>query len=120
MEPSILQPLLEGGMAKYSVPGAQLGLLRGAERVVVSAELCDQGNTRPAVDATAFHAGSLAKALTGLLILNAARNGDSISMRPAPRRTRVSGQRLHVRSCHKPRADPTCCPRTTSRSRTSF
>ena len=76
MEPSILQPLLEGGMAKYSVPGAQLGLLRGAERVVVSAGVCDQGDTRPVVDATAFHAGSLAKALTGLVIMNAARNGD--------------------------------------------
>ncbi len=76
MESSVLQPLLESGIAKYAVPGAQVGLLRGAERVVVSAGVCDQRDNRPVVDSTAFHAGSIAKALTGLVILDAARNGD--------------------------------------------
>ena len=67
MESSVLQPLLESGIAKYAVPGAQVGLLRGAERVVVSAGVCDQRDNRPVVDSTAFHAGSIAKALTGLV-----------------------------------------------------
>ena len=43
---------------------------------MVSAGVCDQREQRPVVDATAFHAGSIAKALTGLVILDAARNGD--------------------------------------------
>ena len=76
MESSSLQPLLESGMATYAVPGAQVGLLRGAERVVVGTGVCDQRNSRPVLDSTAFHAGSIAKALTGLVILDAARNGD--------------------------------------------
>ena len=76
--------------------------------------------TEPVVDGTAFHAGSIAKALTGLVILDAARNGDLDLDAPCaaqgeglwpetPRDAAVTDQR----------ADPTCCPRTTSRSRTS-
>ena len=76
MDSSVVRPLLERGIAKYAVPGAQVGLLRGAERVVVSAGVCDQRDNRPVVDRTAFHAGSIAKALTGLVVQDAARNGD--------------------------------------------
>jgi CubicO group peptidase (beta-lactamase class C family) len=75
MDSSILQPLLESGTAKYAVPGAQLGLLRGAERVVVNAGVRNRRDNRPVVESTTFHAGSIAKALTGLVILDAARNG---------------------------------------------
>jgi len=56
------------------VPGAQLGLMRGAERVTAcSGRVASDG---PEVTpATAFHAGSLAKALAGLVVLDAARKG---------------------------------------------
>ena len=73
MDSSTVQPLLESSITKYAVPGAQLGLLRGAERLVASAGIRDLRDNLPVVDATAFHAGSIAKALTGLVILDAAR-----------------------------------------------
>ena len=76
MDPTAVQALLESSMRKYAVPGAQLGLLRGSERLVVCAGTRDLRDDVPVNDATAFHAGSIAKALTGLVVLDAARRGD--------------------------------------------
>ena len=60
---------LREGCASFGVPGAQLGLLRGHERVV----LC----VGDAVDAaTPFRAGSIAKAVAAALVLEAAERGE--------------------------------------------
>lgn len=71
-----LQELLDEGCRQYAVPGAQVGLLQGADRVV----LCSGVRTVEGADAVTpeipFHAGSLAKSLVGLLVLDAARRGD--------------------------------------------
>ncbi|WP_392542475.1 serine hydrolase domain-containing protein [Oryzobacter telluris] len=67
---------LTEGCERFGVPGAQVGLLRGDERVVacVGSVGVDQGSA--AVEpATAFHAGSIAKSLAALLVVDAARHG---------------------------------------------
>jgi CubicO group peptidase (beta-lactamase class C family) len=76
MQRADAQSLLDDALGEYAVPGAQLGLLRGDERMVVCAGIRGLQDDRPVVPETAFHAGSLAKAVTGLVILDAARRGD--------------------------------------------
>ncbi len=68
--------LLESACARFGVPGAQVGLLRGDERVVawVGTVGVDEGSTE-VERATAFHAGSIAKSLAALLVVDAARQG---------------------------------------------
>ncbi|KQT94541.1 hypothetical protein ASG49_06695 [Marmoricola sp. Leaf446] len=66
--------LLDEGIRTWGVPGAQLGLLRGDDRVTVCSGSTSIGGP-PVTVATSFHAGSLAKALTGLVVLDAARAG---------------------------------------------
>jgi CubicO group peptidase (beta-lactamase class C family) len=61
--------LLTDACERQLVPGAQLGLLRDGERLVV----CAGGGV---VSTTRFHAGSIAKAVTALVVLDAARRGE--------------------------------------------
>ena len=70
-----LQGMLDVAIEDFGVPGAQLGLLRDGQRHVVCSGSLDIGGDRPVVESTAFHTGSLAKAVTGLLVLDAARAG---------------------------------------------
>lgn len=67
--------LLVALMTRYVVPGAQLGLLRSTDRVVICAGVTADGNSEPVVPATRFHVGSIAKSLAALLIVHAARSG---------------------------------------------
>jgi CubicO group peptidase (beta-lactamase class C family) len=75
MDESELHVLLEDAAAEFSVPGAQVGLLRRGRRTVVCTGSRDAAGERPVVADTAFHAGSLTKAVTGLVVLRAARAG---------------------------------------------
>ena len=69
------QTELEEACERHEVPGAQLGLLRGSDRAVVVTGSVSPGG--PSVEpSTSFHAGSLAKALTGSVVLDAARRGE--------------------------------------------
>jgi len=74
VEPASAQELLDHACAEFSVPGAQLGLVRGDERLLVSSGVIAVGTDRPVTAGTAFHAGSLAKSLAGLTVLRAARD----------------------------------------------
>jgi CubicO group peptidase (beta-lactamase class C family) len=67
---------LRAGCAEFLVPGAQLGLLRGDERMVVCAGTVAAGAAPPVEPTTAFHAGSIAKSLVALLVVDAARRGE--------------------------------------------
>jgi CubicO group peptidase (beta-lactamase class C family) len=71
-----LSELLAEGCEQYSVPGAQLGLIRGEERWVVCAGTRTTGSDAPVDRATAFHAGSIAKPLAALVVADAARRGE--------------------------------------------
>ena len=66
---------LDEALARHRVPGAQVGLRTATERVVVSAGLLTAGSDAPVLDETRFHAGSLAKALTGQWVREAALQG---------------------------------------------
>lgn len=68
--------LLSQGCAAFSVPGAQLGLLRGSERAVLCTGTRIAGEDAPVGRETAFHAGSVAKSLAALLVVDAARRGE--------------------------------------------
>ena len=70
------QEMLDSAIGSCGVPGAQLGLLRDGERLVVCSGTVRAGGGEPVSETTSFHAGSLAKAVTGLLVLDAARAGD--------------------------------------------
>ena len=76
MDSAAVQQLLDSAIEEYAVPGAQLGLLSGKERTVACAGSVGVDSADPVVAQTAFRAGSLAKALTGLLVLDAANRGD--------------------------------------------
>ena len=69
------QELLDKAVEQFGVPGAQLGVLSGGNRMVVCSGTLLAGGDEPVVESTAFHAGSIAKAVTGLLVLDAARAG---------------------------------------------
>ncbi|WP_129337087.1 serine hydrolase domain-containing protein [Cellulomonas endophytica] len=76
MDAERARDLLVEGCARRRVPGAQLGLLRGDDRVVLCAGTVRDGAGAPVTPATAFHAGSLAKSLAAAVVLGAARRGD--------------------------------------------
>ena len=69
------QEMLDEAVGQFGVPGAQLGLLMGRNRLIVCSGTLLVGGGEPVVGSTAFHAGSIAKAVTGLLVLDAARAG---------------------------------------------
>jgi len=55
--------LLTDGCTSFSVPGAQVGLVRGDDRLVVCAGTRDLDARAPVDPGTMFHAGSLTKSL---------------------------------------------------------
>lgn len=67
---------------QYAVPGAQVGLLRGADRSVLCHGTRELLERAPVVPETPFHAGSLAKSLTALVVAEAARRGEIDLDRP--------------------------------------
>lgn len=69
------QERLDDACARWRVPGAQLGVVRDGQREVLCSGAIAEGGTPVGAD-TAFHAGSLAKSLTGLVVLDAARRGE--------------------------------------------
>ena len=75
MHEADLRGLLEDAAAEFAVPGVQLGLLHGGRRSLVCSGSLEAAGERPVVASTAFPAGSLAKAVTGLIVLDAARTG---------------------------------------------
>lgn len=77
IDPAVLQSVLDDGCARWSVPSAQVGLLRGDKRLVVCAGLVDPATGADEVSpSTAFHAGSLAKSLAALVVIDAAHRGE--------------------------------------------
>ncbi len=76
MDADALQDLLESTAATMGVPGAQVGLQRGADRVVACAGTHGVQDATPVTPDSLFHAGSISKSLTGLTVLDAARRGD--------------------------------------------
>jgi CubicO group peptidase (beta-lactamase class C family) len=71
-----LQAELDALVATHAVPGAQVGLLRGEDRVVLCAGTYGVDDPRPVEPDALFHAGSIAKAVTALTVLDAARRGE--------------------------------------------
>jgi CubicO group peptidase (beta-lactamase class C family) len=76
MDDGQVQELLEEGGRRYSVPGAQLGLLRGDDRVVACTGSRTLTDDSPVSRETPFHAGSIAKSLAALLVVDAATRGE--------------------------------------------
>jgi CubicO group peptidase (beta-lactamase class C family) len=76
MDAEALRSELAALAAEHAVPGAQVGLLRGDDRVVVCAGTYGVGDATPVGPEALFHAGSIAKALTALTVLDAARRGE--------------------------------------------
>ena len=76
MDTDRVTELLTEGCATYAVPGAQLGLLRGGERLVACAGNRTVDADAPVTHETAFHAGSIAKSLTALVVVDAAHRGE--------------------------------------------
>ena len=72
---ALLAERLERALKEHSVPGAQVGLLTTSGRHVVSAGRLAVGSDAAVEDGTRFHAGSIAKALTGEWVLEAAAEG---------------------------------------------
>jgi len=68
--------LLAAAAPRHRVPGAQLGLLRGRERVVITHGTRRDGADLPVTPDTRFHAGSIAKALAAQLVLEAESRGE--------------------------------------------
>jgi CubicO group peptidase (beta-lactamase class C family) len=67
---------LAQGCRTHAVPGAQVGLLRDGERAVLCEGTAEYGG-RVRVDAdTFFHAGSIAKAVTAMVVLDADARGE--------------------------------------------
>jgi Beta-lactamase len=71
-----LTQALTEGCATCAVPGAQLGLLQGGQRLVVSVRTRRVGVASPVGRQTGFHAGSIAKSLTALVVVETARRGE--------------------------------------------
>jgi CubicO group peptidase (beta-lactamase class C family) len=76
MDRARVEELLTAGCDEFHVPGAQLGVLQGNERVVVWAGTLSDRGSEPVTGSTRFHAGSIAKSLTALVVMDAARRGD--------------------------------------------
>jgi len=62
---------LREACSAFAVPGAQVGVLREGERVVLCEGAREYGGGGPVEPSTPFRAGSLAKAVTALLVLDA-------------------------------------------------
>ena len=75
MDDAGLAELLAHAIDRWSVPGAQLGLRRGSERLVVCAGVVGVDDATPVSEGTSFHAGSITKSLAALVVLDAARRG---------------------------------------------
>ncbi len=75
MDDDVVADLLGSGLERWSVPGAQVGLLRGGDRRVTCAGVLGVDDPTPVTPGTAFHAGSITKSLVGLVVLDAARRG---------------------------------------------
>ena len=75
MDADALEAELAELAAVHAVPGAQVGLLRGGERLVVCAGTHGVDDPRPVGPDSLFHAGSVAKALAALTVLDAGRRG---------------------------------------------
>ena len=75
MDTTAVTQLLEQGLERWSVPGAQVGLCRGAEREVVCAGVIGVDDPTLVTPGTSFHAGSITKSVVGLVVLDAARRG---------------------------------------------
>lgn len=73
MDEALLSDLLAREAASEKVPGAQLGLLKGSERVVLCAGSLRVDDSGPVTPSTAFHLGSITKSLTALVVMDAAR-----------------------------------------------
>jgi CubicO group peptidase (beta-lactamase class C family) len=76
MDLARLQERLDAGCVRHLVPGAQLGLLHRDQRSVLCSGVRSIDAPEPVQPDTAFHAGSLAKSLVGLLVVDAARRGE--------------------------------------------
>ncbi|MCX6399322.1 MAG: serine hydrolase [Propionibacteriales bacterium] len=76
MDTERLSELLDEGCAVFGVPGAQLGLLQGVDRQVLCVGTRAVGEDSPVDHGTAFHAGSIAKSLAALLVVDAAARGE--------------------------------------------
>jgi len=76
MDTDALQSELTALAVEHAAPGARVGLLRGEDRVVVCAGTYGVDDPRPVGPEALFHAGSIAKALTALTVLDAARRGE--------------------------------------------
>src|SRR5688572_17097318 len=74
--------MLLDGCARFDVPGAQLGLRLGDQRLVVCAGTSAVGGTAQVEPTTPFHAGSIAKSIAALLVVDAARRGELELDRP--------------------------------------
>jgi CubicO group peptidase (beta-lactamase class C family) len=71
-----LATMLEDGCTEWDVPGAQVGLLRGDDRAVLCAGTTALHDGEPVRTDHAFHAGSIAKSLVAVVVLDAARRGE--------------------------------------------
>ena len=78
MDGGRLRDLVEDACERWSVPGAQVGLLRldAGERIVASVGVRDVETASPVTPSTAFHAGSIAKALAAMVVVDAAARGE--------------------------------------------
>jgi CubicO group peptidase (beta-lactamase class C family) len=79
VDPDRLERLAERlaeGCRRHLVPGAQVGVLRAGRRTVLSEGTTEYGGGVPVDAGTYFHAGSVAKALTALVVLDADARGE--------------------------------------------
>ncbi len=75
MDVAALNQRLSQGCRRFGVPGAQVGLLQGDQRILLSAGL-ERLAGEPVSDHTPFHVGSIAKALCALIVVDAAERGE--------------------------------------------
>lgn len=68
--------LLRKACNEFAVPSAQIGLQIGSDRTVACHGSVGNDSSNLVVPATKFHAGSIAKSLTALVICDAARSGE--------------------------------------------
>jgi len=71
-----LDELLLASCARFGVPGAQVGLLHCGQRTVRISGVAEQDGDVQVTPRTPFHAGSIAKAVTALVVVDAAARGE--------------------------------------------
>src|SRR6187431_1403329 len=76
MDAEAARSVLDERCGRFAVPGAQLGLLSGKDRVVVAAGVLEYGGSQAVVSTTPFHTGSIAKSLAALTVVDAASRGE--------------------------------------------